>query len=150
MVPVSGIRSLDEIVGVSVAVRKFSTTLLTGFAVLALLLAGLGTYGVIAYAVTLRRYEIGVRMALGAARADVLGLVLRQGLTLAVIGVVLGLLGAMALTRVLQTQLFGIAATDPLTFVSVAAGLLAVATVATLVPALRATRVNPVQALRYE
>jgi ABC-type antimicrobial peptide transport system permease subunit len=103
-----------------------------------------------AFDVTRRSQEIGVRMALGAARSDVLRLVLRQGLTLAAVGVVLGLLGAAWLTRVLQAQLFGIAATDPLTFASVAAGLLAVATIATLVPALRATRVNPVQALRYE
>jgi ABC-type antimicrobial peptide transport system permease subunit len=89
-------------------------------------------------------------MALGAARASVLGLVLKQGLALAAVGVVLGLLAALALTRLLQAQLFGVTSTDPPTFVAVALGLLAVATLATVVPALRATRVNPTEALRYE
>ena len=120
------------------------------FAALGLMLAALGIYGVMAFDVTRRSQEIGVRMALGAARSNVLGLVLRQGLALAGIGVALGLILAVVFKRVLQAQLFGIEATDPLTFLSVAGGLLAVATIATLLPALRATRVNPVQALRYE
>jgi len=136
--------------GRAVGQRRLSMTLLATFAVLAMVLAALGIYGVMGFAVTRRSRGIAVRMALGAARSDVLGLVLRQGLTLAAVGVALGLLGAAWLTRVLQAQLFGIAATDPLTFVAVAAGLLAVATIATLVPALRATRINPIQALRYE
>jgi putative ABC transport system permease protein len=148
--PVSDVFTMDALMDRAVGQRRLSMTLLATFAGLAMVLAALGIYGVMAFDVTRRSQEIGVRMALGAARSDVLGLVLRQGLTLAALGVVLGLLGALALTRVLQAQLFGIAATDPLTFVSVAGVLLAVATVATLLPALRATRVNPVQALRYE
>jgi putative ABC transport system permease protein len=148
--PISDVASMETLMDRAVGQRRLSMTLLATFAVLAMVLAALGIYGVMAFDVTRRSQEIGVRMALGAARSDVLRLVLRQGLTLAAVGVVLGLLGAAWLTRVLQAQLFGIAATDPLTFASVAAGLLAVATIATLVPALRATRVNPVQALRYE
>jgi len=105
---------------------------------------------VMAFDVTRRSREIGVRMALGAARSSVLVMVLRQGLALAAVGISLGLLGALLVTRVLQAQLFGIASTDPSTFVSVAMALLAVATLATLLPALRATRVNPTEALRYE
>jgi putative ABC transport system permease protein len=148
--PISDVATMDTLMDRAVGQRRLSMTLLATFAVLAMVLAALGIYGVMAFDVTRRSREIGVRMALGAARGDVLGLVLRQGLTMAVVGVVLGLLGAAALTRVLQAQLFGIARTDPITFASVAVGLLAVATVATLIPALRATRVNPVQALRYE
>jgi putative ABC transport system permease protein len=148
--PISDVASMETLMGRAVGQRRLSMTLLATFAVLAMVLAALGIYGVMAFDVTRRSREIGVRMALGAARSDVLGLVLRQGLTLAAVGVVLGLLGAAWLTRVLQAQLFGIAPTDPLTFAAVAAGLLAVATIATLVPALRATRINPIQALRYE
>ena len=115
-----------------------------------LFLGGLSVMNVMLVSVRERTREIGVRMALGAARLDVLGMVLRQGLAMAFIGIALGLMGAAALTRVLQSQLFGVGSTDPVTFAAVAIALLAVATVATLLPALRATRVNPVQALRYE
>jgi ABC-type antimicrobial peptide transport system permease subunit len=141
---------MDTLMDRAVGQRRLLMTLLATFAALAMVLAALGIYGVMAFDVTRRSQEIGVRMALGAARASVLGLVLKQGLALAAVGVVLGLLAALALTRLLQAQLFGVTSTDPPTFVAVALGLLAVATLATLVPALRATRVNPTEALRYE
>jgi len=141
---------MDTLMDRAVGQRRLLMTLLATFAALAMVLAALGIYGVMAFDVTRRSQEIGVRMALGAARASVLGLVLKQGLALAAVGVVLGLLAALALTRLLQAQLFGVTSTDPPTFVAVALGLLAVATLATVVPALRATRVNPTEALRYE
>ncbi len=148
--PIANVHTMDELMDQAVGQRRLSMTLLATFAALAMVLAALGIYGVMAFDVTRRIQEIGVRMALGADRGRVLAMVLRQGLTLAVAGVVIGLAGAFALTRVLQAQLFGIARTDPATFASVAIGLLGVAVLATLVPALRATRVNPVEALRYE
>ena len=148
--PIADVNTMDALMDRAVGQRRLSMTLLATFAALAMVLAALGIYGVMAFDVTRRSQEIGVRMALGADRRRVLALVLRQGLTLAVVGVALGLAGAFALTRVLQAQLFGIARTDPGTFAGVATGLFAVAALATLVPALRATRVNPVEALRYE
>jgi putative ABC transport system permease protein len=120
------------------------------FAAIALLLAAVGIYGLIAGWVAQRTHEIGVRMALGAARADVVRMVIGQGAQLAAIGIVLGLGGAFALTRLLKTMLFGIGVTDAATFLAAASGLLLVVLVATLIPALRATRVSPVVALRYE
>jgi putative ABC transport system permease protein len=148
--PIADVFTMDALMDRAVGQRRLSMTLLGSFAALAMVLAALGIYGVMAFDVTRRSREIGVRMALGAARSSVLGLVLRQGLAMAAIGIGLGLLGALLVTRVLQAQLFGIASTDPSTFASVAMGLLAVATLATLLPALRATRVNPTEALRYE
>ena len=148
--PIADVFTMDTLMDRAVGQRRLLMTLLATFAALAMVLAALGIYGVMAFDVTRRSQEIGVRMALGAARASVLGLVLKQGLALAAVGVVLGLLAALALTRLLQAQLFGVTSTDPPTFVAVALGLLAVATLATLVPALRATRVNPTEALRYE
>ncbi len=141
---------LDRLIDNAVAPRRLMTQLLGFFSSLALVLAAIGLYGVIAYSVTQRTQEIGVRMAIGAQRSDVLGLILSGGLKLVALGIVLGLIGALALTRFLQSLLFGVSAHDPLTFAGNAALLLTVAALACLLPALRATRVNPIDALRAE
>jgi len=125
-------------------------TLLTLFAALALVLAAIGIYGVMSNAVTQRTQEIGIRLALGASTIDVLGLIVRNGLRLVVIGVAVGLVGAFALTRLMTTLLFGVTPTDGLTIVIVSAVLIGVALLACLIPARRATRVDPLVALRYE
>jgi predicted permease len=143
-------RSMGQILGQSMATRSFLLVLLTVFAAVALLLAAIGIYGVMSYAVEQRTNEIGIRMALGAGRAQVLYMVLRQGTLLVAAGVLVGLAGAFAATRVLSAMLFGVKATDPATFAGVAVVLAAVAVVAILVPAHRATRVNPVEALRWQ
>ena len=148
--PIADVFTMDALMDRAVGQRRLSMTLLGTFAALAMVLASLGIYGVMAFDVTRRSREIGVRMALGAARSSVLGLVLKQGLAMAAVGVAVGLVGALAMTRLLQAQLFGVTSSDPATFVAVALGLLGVATMATLVPALRATRINPTEALRYE
>jgi putative ABC transport system permease protein len=124
--------------------------MVTTFAVLALALAGIGIYGVISYSVSKRAHDIGIRMALGARRGSVLGLVMKQGLRLALIGTALGLIGALVLTRFLSSFLYGVKPTDPLTFIAVSALLTAVALSATYLPARRATKVDPMVALRYE
>jgi predicted permease len=143
-------RAMDDIVSDSLATRRFSMFVLAGFAALALLLSCVGIYGVISYVVSQRTNEIGIRMALGARRGDVLGLVLRQGVQLAIAGVAIGVLAAIALTRLMGDLLYGIPATDPLTFAGVAAGLTLVALAASYLPARRAMRVDPMQALRHE
>jgi putative ABC transport system permease protein len=148
--PVYQIQTIDELIGSTVGTRRFALTLLIMFAVLALVLAVSGIYGVISYSVAQRTQEIGIRMALGARAADVLRLVLGQFMRLTVVGVVLGLVAAYALTRLMASLLFGVTATDVTTFVLVAIGLSVVALVACLIPARRATRVDPLVALRYE
>jgi putative ABC transport system permease protein len=148
--PIATARLMTEWVDASVSVQRYRTTLLALFAALAMVLAATGIYGVMSYTVAQRTHEIGVRMALGARQRDVLTLVVRQGMMLALAGVVLGLIGAALLTRVMSTLLFQVTAKDPITFVVVAALLTAVAFVACFVPALRATKVDPLVALRYE
>jgi len=149
-IPLSQVRTMSAMVEASVGERRLSMILLGVFATIALVLASIGIYGVMSYSVTQRSREIGVRMALGAERRTVLGLVMRQGMTLALAGVVIGVLGALALTRLIRNQLYSVGATDPATFVAVALLLAGIALVATFIPALRATRVDPVVALRQE
>jgi putative ABC transport system permease protein len=146
--PVMGLQSIDDVIGASVAEPRFLTLLLGIFAGIALLLASIGTYGVLSYLVAERHQEIGIRMALGADRSRVLTLVLRRGLLLSFAGLALGLIASVALTRVLASLLFGVSPTDPATLATVSAVIVAVATAACLVPALRATRIDPLNALR--
>ncbi|HEU4509141.1 MAG TPA: ABC transporter permease [Pyrinomonadaceae bacterium] len=148
--PLAGVKKMSDWVDSSVAAPRYRTTLLTLFAALAMILAATGIYGVMSYSVAQRTHEIGVRMALGARRFDVLKMVVRQGMVLTFVGVVLGLAGAFALTRVISSLLFGVTAKDPVTFGVVAALLMAVAFVACFIPARRATKVDPLVALRYE
>jgi predicted permease len=148
--PISAIQTMEQIVYGSVTQQRFNLTLLGTFAALALLLAAVGIYGVISYSVTQRTREIGVRMALGARARDVSRLVMRQGIKLALLGVALGLGGALALTRWMESLLFGVSPTDPLTFSAIALLLTAVALLACWLPARRATRVDPLVALRHD
>ena len=141
---------MNEVIAGTLASRRFAMILLDAFAVVALLLASLGLYGVISYLVGERKHELGIRLALGAQRRDVLRLVLGHGMKMALAGVVLGLVAAFGLTRLLSTMLFGVSATDPLTFTAIALLLALVALLACYLPAQRATRVDPLVALRYE
>jgi len=147
---VAQVGTMDQALARDVAEPRFHTTLLGLFAGTALLMASVGIYGLIAFSVARRTQEIGVRIALGARPANVLRLVIRQAMALAVVGIALGLAGSLALTRLLQTMLFGTSATDPFTFVLVPLVLLGVVLLAAAIPALRATRISPVAALRYE
>jgi predicted permease len=145
-----GPQSMDEIVASSIADRRFSMILLVVFATLALLLASIGIYGVISYVVGQRTHEIGIRMALGARQLDILRLVLSGAGRLAIIGVVVGLVCALGLTRLMANLLYGVGPNDPLTFIAVPALLISVALLASYLPARRATRIDPTVALRYE
>jgi ABC-type antimicrobial peptide transport system permease subunit len=146
--PVVKLRTMDEVFGESVSRPRFLTMLLGIFGALALVLAAVGTYGVLSYLVTQRSREIGIRMALGADRGDMLVLILRQGLMLAGLGLVLGVAGAMAAGRLMRTLLFNVSPLDPLTLGMVTSVMAVVAAFACLVPAFRATRVDPLTMLR--
>jgi putative ABC transport system permease protein len=148
--PVSAVRTMDDWVATSVSAPRYRTSLLALFALVAVVLASTGIYGVMSYSVAQRTHEIGVRMALGANRLDVLKLVVKQGMSWVGVGILVGLLGAVALTRVMSSLLFEVTPKDPLTFTSVALFLAFVAFVACYIPARRATRVDPLIALRYE
>jgi len=148
--PVFDVKTMREVRANSLALYSFSSVMLSIFAGVALLLAAIGIYGVMSYAVTQRTQEIGIRMALGASAIDVLKLVVKNGMSLAVIGVVVGLAGAFALTRLLHSLLVGVTPTDAITFSTVTFGLLLIALLACYLPARRATRVDPLVALRYE
>ena len=147
---VYSVETMDEVVASSFAARRFSMTLLGVFGALALVLACVGIYGVVSYLVGQRTHEIGVRMALGAQRRDVLRLVLGEGMKMALIGVVIGSVAALGLTRAMKNMLFGVSASDPVTFVGVAVALTIVALAACWIPARRAVRCDPMEALRYE
>jgi putative ABC transport system permease protein len=148
--PIFRMRTMDQFVADAMAQRRFAMLLIGIFAGLAMLLAAVGLYGVMAYSVTQRTHELGLRMALGAQGSDVLKLVVKQGMTLAGAGLALGVAGALALSRLMKTLLFNVSATDPLIFVVIAATLAAVALLACFLPARRATKVDPMVALRYE
>jgi putative ABC transport system permease protein len=149
-VAMSNVETLEEYLSDSVAPRRFNLRVLTIFSIAALLLAATGIYGVVSYSVTQRAPEIGIRLALGAAKRNVFRLILGQGLKLVLVGVVLGAAGAFAITRVIRTMLFGITPTDIFTFTFVSGLLVVVALIACSVPAHRATRVDPLIALRNE
>ena len=148
--PVSNVATMSDVLGVEAAPRRTGMIMLVAFAALALLLASLGIYGVLAYFVTQHTNEIGVRMAVGASPLNILGLVVRKGMGLTLVGVAIGLLASFALTRLMSSLLFGVKASDPVTFISVPLVLVVVALVACLIPARRAMKVDPMIALRYE
>jgi len=148
--PIANASTLDKIVSDSIAQPRLSMTLMSLFGALALVLAAVGIYGLLSYAVTQRTQEMGIRLALGAQAADVLGLIMKQGLILVLLGELLGVIGAFALTRLISSLLFGVTPTDATTFIAVAAGLALVALLACYLPARRATKVDPLVALRCE
>ena len=149
-VPVSNIETMDRIVSESITQPRFNLFLLGLFSTVAMLLSAAGIYGVTAYTVTQRTHEVGIRLALGAQVSDVLKMILGQGMAVIGIGLVLGLVSAFLLMRLLRSLLFGVGENDPLTFAAITVGLLLVALVACYIPARRATKVDPLIALRYE
>ena len=148
--PIYNVKLMGDLISGSISEQRFAMTLLAVFAGVAMILAAVGIYGVTSYSVSQRSHEIGIRMALGAHRRDVLKLVLSQGLRLVIVGVAIGFAGAFGLTRLMSRLLFGVSPTDPITFVLTAAALTGVALAASLIPARRATKVDPMMALRYE
>jgi predicted permease len=147
---IADIHTMGDLTSQATAQRRFQTTLLTAFAVMAMLLGMVGIYGLLAYSVKRRTSEIGVRIALGASRGHVLRMILWQGLKVSFLGLLFGLLGALALTRVLTSWLYGVSALDPITFVAVLVLLLFITVTACLIPARRAASVDPMRCLRYE
>lgn len=147
---ITRVRTLEELVSASVAEPRFYTLLLALFAAIALALAVIGIYGVMAYAVSRRTHEIGIRLALGAEPGRILRMILNQGLILILTGAVIGLIGAMALTRMMSQLLFGVSATDPAVFAIISLLLIAFALVACFLPARKATQIDPLAALRHE
>jgi putative ABC transport system permease protein len=148
--PIYGVQTMEQVISGSLAERRFTMLLLIIFASTALVLAAVGIYGVMSYAATRRTHELGVRMALGASRRNVLRLVLREGMALAAIGTGVGLAAALGLTRFLASLLYGVRPADPATLAAVAMLLAGIALLACGVPAWRATKVDPMVALRYE
>lgn len=148
--PIGEVRSMDEVLSLSLAFQRFLMTLMTVFAGLALALAAVGLYGVISYSVSQRTHEVGIRMALGAARGEVLSMIVGQGLRLALLGTVIGLVASFFLARLVEGMLFGVTPKDPATLVEVSGLLILVASLACFIPARRATQVDPLVALRYE
>ena len=148
--PIYNVKTMDDLLDRSVAQRRFNMLLLGLFASMAIVLAIIGIYGVLSYSVSQRTHEIGVRMALGAKQGDIFKLVIGQGMMMALIGIAVGMGTAFAVTRIISSLLFGVSATDPLTFASIAVLLAAVAFMACYIPARRATKVSPMFALRSE
>jgi putative ABC transport system permease protein len=148
--PVTDVRSMDGYLEIAVAQRRLNMSLLAFFATVAGVLAAIGIYGVMGYAVEQRSHEIGIRMALGARPDDVVRMIIRDGMKLALLGLAMGLIGSLIAMKYLESQLYGIKARDPITFAGVAVALGLVALAACYIPARRATKVDPLSALRYE
>jgi putative ABC transport system permease protein len=148
--PLTNLRTMEQVMAQSISRQRFNMTLIAIFSVIGLILATVGIYGVMSYSVTQRTHEIGIRMALGAQRRDVLKMILGQGMGLTLIGIAIGLIGALVLTRLMSSLLFEVSAFDPLTFFAVSALLTFIALLACFIPARRAMKVDPMVALRYE